>query len=158
VLDPEQTPIRVLEAFHRRRRQVELEMRHIQTTLGMERLRCRTQEKARKELWVHLLADNLIRLLMAQAALPADQIPRRLGLEHTVQVRIGRRQRHGATDDGALVHRLLLLMAQPRVGRRPDRLEPRRRKRRNNRFPLMTKFGAAAREAVRLNGHAKKQR
>ena len=39
-----------------------------------------------KELWVYLLAYNLIRLLMAQAALLADQIPRQLSFKHTVQI------------------------------------------------------------------------
>ena len=41
-----------------------------------ETLRCRSPEMVRKELWVYLLAYNLIRLLMAQAALLADQVPR----------------------------------------------------------------------------------
>ena len=51
---------------------IELDLRNIKTTLGMEQLRCKTPEMAEKELWVYLLAYNLIRLLMAQAALLAD--------------------------------------------------------------------------------------
>jgi hypothetical protein len=81
---------------------------------------------ARKELWVYLLAYNLIRLLMAQAALLADQIPRQLSFKHTVQVWISWQQRGGATDDGALMCGLMILIAQPRVGLRPGRIEPRR--------------------------------
>jgi hypothetical protein len=53
---------------------------------------------------------------------------------------------------------LLLLIAEPRVGLRPGRLEPRQRKRRNNTYPLMTKPRAEAREEVRLNGHLTKQK
>ncbi len=49
----------------------------------MEHLRCKTPDMAFKELWVYLLAYNLIRLLMAQAALLADQFPRQLGFEYT---------------------------------------------------------------------------
>lgn len=155
-LDPKQTPKGVLKALYRRRWTVELDIRNIKTTLGMEQLRCRTPEMARKELWVYLLAYNLIRLLMAQAALLADQVPRQLSFKHTVQVWINWQQRGGDGCDGSLMHGLLLLIAQPRVGLRPGRIEPRQLKRRNNTFPLMTKPRRQAREEVRLNGHPKK--
>jgi hypothetical protein len=157
-LDPKQTPKGVLRALYWRRWQVELDVRNLKTTLGMEQLRCRTPEMAQKELWVYLLAYNLIRLLMAQAALLADQIPRQLSFKHTVQIWISWHQRGGASYNGAVLHGLLLLIAQPRVGLRPGRIEPRQRKRRDNAFPLMTKPRGEAREEVRLNGHAKKQR
>lgn len=52
----------------------------------MEHLRCKTPEMAIRELWVYLLAYNLIRMLMAQAALLVDKIPRQLSFKHTVQV------------------------------------------------------------------------
>lgn len=77
-LDPEDTPKSVLKALYRQRWNVEVDLRNIKTTLGMEQLRCKTPEMALKELWVYLLAYNLIRLLMAQATLLADQIPRQL--------------------------------------------------------------------------------
>ncbi len=75
-----------LKALYRNRWQVELDIRNIKTTLGMETLSCRTPEMAEKELWVYLLAYNLIRLLMAQAALLADIIPRQLSFKHTLQL------------------------------------------------------------------------
>ncbi|ESQ15589.1 MAG: IS4 family transposase [Thiohalocapsa sp. PB-PSB1] len=157
-LCPKDTPKRVLKALYWRRWNVELDVRNIKTTLGMETLRCRTPEMARKELWAYLLAYNLIRLLMAQAALLADQVPRQLSFKQTVQVWISWHARGGASHDGAAIHGLLLLIAEPRVGLRPGRIEPRRRKRRPKSFPLMTKPRAEAREEVRLNGHPKKQR
>ena len=152
------TPKGMLKALYWRRWHVELDVRNIKTTLGMETLRCRTPEMARKELWAYLLAYNLIRLLMAQAALLADQVPRQLSFKHTVQVWISWHQRGGGSYDGVVMHGLLLLIAEPRVGRRPGRIEPRQRKRRNNTFPLMTKPRSEAREEVRLNGHPKKQK
>ena len=109
-----------------------------------------------KELWVYLLAYNLIRLLMAQAALLADQIPRQLSFKHTVQVWSAWLQRSGGTSDAVCIHGLLVLIAGPRVGLRPGRIEPRVRKRRPKKYPLMTQPRAAAREVVRLNGHPKK--
>ena len=152
------TPKGRLKALSWRRWPVELDLRNIKTTLGMETLRWRNPEMARKELWVYLLAYHLIRLLMAQAALLADQVPRQLSFKHTVPVWISWHQRGGGSYDGVVMHGLLLLIAEPRVGLRPGRIEPRQRKRRNNTFPLMTKPRSEAREEVRLNGHPKKQK
>ena len=111
-----------------------------------------------KELWVYLLAYNLIRLLMAQAALLADQIPRQLSFKHTVQIWIAWQQRGGGTLDAVCIHALLVLIAEPRVGLRPGRVEPRALKRRMKPFPLLTKPREVAREEIKKNGHPKKQR
>lgn len=124
----------------------------------MEHLRCKTPAMAIKELWVYLLAYNLIRLLMAQAALLADQIPRQLSFKHTVQIWLAWQQRGGATHDAVSVHALLVLIAEPRVGLRPGRVEPRALKRRLKAFPLLTKPRKEARKAILANGHPKKQR
>ena len=157
-LCPKQTPKKVLKALYRQRWNVELDLRNIKTTLGMEQLRCKTPEMAVKELWVYLLAYNLIRLLMAQAALLADQIPRQLSFKHTVQIWIAWQQRGGGGHDAVSITALLVLIAEPRVGLRPGRIEPRARKRRPKPFPLLTKPRQAARDEVRNNGHPKKQR
>lgn len=95
---------------------------------------------------------------MARAALLADQIPRQLSFKHCIRVWISWHQRGGDSYDGVVMHGLLLLVAQPRVGLRPGRPEPRQRERRPQGFPLMTKPRKEAREEVRLNGHAKQQR
>lgn len=68
-----------------------------------------------KELWVYLLAYNLIRLLMAQAALLADQIPRQLSFKHTVQIWLSWQQRASGGHDAAVcINTLLVLIAEPR--------------------------------------------
>ena len=157
-LCPKDTPKHVLKALYRQRWNVELDLRNIKTTLGMEHLRCKTPEMARKELWVYLLAYNLIRLLMAQAALLADQIPRQLSFKHTVQIWLAWQQRGGDTHDAVCINALLILIAEPRVGLRPGRIEPRALKRRLKPFPLLTKSRQAAREEIREHGHPKKQR
>jgi hypothetical protein len=157
-LCPKETPKHVLKTLYRQRWNAELDLRNIKTTLGMEQLRCRTPQMAIKELWVYLLAYNLIRLLMAQAALLADQIPRQLSFKHTVQIWMAWQQRGGATHDAVSINALLVLIAEPRVGLRPGRLEPRALKRRHKPFPLLTKPRAEAREYTRVNGHPKKQR
>ena len=113
---------------------------------------------ATKELWVYLLAYNLIRLLMAQAALLADQIPRQLSFKHTLQIWIAWQQHGGATHDAVSINALLVLIAGPRVGLRPGRVEPRALKRRPKPFALLTQPRSLARAQVQLNGHTKKQR
>jgi len=157
-LCPKENPKRVLWALYRQRWNAELDLRSIKTTLGMEQLRCKTPEMARKELWVYLLAYNLIRLLMAQAALLADQIPRQLSFKHTVQIWLSWQQRGGSTHDAVCINALLVLIAEPRVGLRPGRIEPRALKRRPKPFPLLTKPRPVAREEILQHGHPKKQR
>lgn len=156
-LCPKEAPKPLLKVLYRRRWNAELDIRNIKTTLGMERLRCRTPEMALKELWTYLLAYNLIRLLMAQAALLADQIPRQLSFKHTVQVWNSWVLRSGIAD-APTFQALLVLIAQPRVGLRPGRIEPRALKRRLKNYPLLTRPRPIAREDVRLNGHPKKKR
>ncbi len=157
-LCPKETPKKALKVLYRQRWNVELDLRNIKTTLGMEHLRCKTPQMVVKELWVYLLSYNLIRLLMAQAALLADQIPRQLSFKHTVQIWMAWQQRGGGTHDGVCIHALLVLIAQPRVGLRPGRIEPRAVKRRPKPFALLTKPRQVAREEIQINGHPKKQR
>lgn len=157
-LDAKAAPKNQLKVLYRRRWNVELDLRNIKTTLGMAHLRCKTPEMAIKELWVYLLAYNLIRLLMAQAALLAGQVPRQLSFKHTVQVWSSWQRRGGATPNGVCVLAVLSLIAEPRVGLRPGRIEPRALKRRANAYPLLIKPRKAARAEVREHGHPRKQR
>jgi hypothetical protein len=157
-LSPREAPKNALKILYRSRWNLELDLRNIKTTLGMEQLRCKTPEMAIKELWVYLLAYNLIRLLMAQAALLADQLPRQLNFKHTVQIWLSWQQRGGSTHDAVSVNALLVLIGEPRVGLRPGRVEPRALKRRTKPFPLLTKPRDDARAEVREHGHPRKQR
>ena len=116
-----------LSALYGRRWNVELDLRNLKTTMGMDVLRCQTPQMNEKQLWVHLLAYNVIRLLMAQAACNAGVNPRDLSFKHTVQLWT----EWGSRGLSARKDRLLLftLIAQCRVGNRPGRIEPRMRKR-----------------------------
>jgi hypothetical protein len=69
----------------RQRWMAELNIRAIKTTLGFDALRCPTPEMVRKELWTALLADNLIRQRMLQAAQRANLSPRELSFGHALQ-------------------------------------------------------------------------
>jgi hypothetical protein len=133
-----------------------LDLRNMKTTLGMEHLRCKTPDMANKELWIYLLAYNLIRMLMVQAALLADQIPRQLSFKHSVQIWHAWQQQGGRTCDILAMEGLLLLIAELRVGLRLGRVEPRALKRRPKQFPILTKIRQLAKEDILKNGHPKK--
>ena len=57
-----------LAELYRARWNAELDLRSLKQTLQMDILRCRTPELVRKEIWTHILAYNLIRTIIAQAA------------------------------------------------------------------------------------------
>lgn len=151
-----QTPKAALKVLYRERWHVELDLRHIKSTLGMEMLSCKTPVMVQKEICVYLLAYNLIRLLMAQAASLFEQLPRTLSFKHTLQLWIAwDRQGFGTHDDGSL-HALFVLIAEQRVGKRPGRIEPRAIKRRPKPLPLLTQPRDLARARIRKQGHPRK--
>jgi len=156
LLRPKQTPKSALKALYKSRWHVELDLRNIKTTLGLEILSCKTPTMAEKESWVYLLAYNLIRLMMAQAALLAGRLPRELSFKHTVQLWVAWGQHGVGADCDDKLAMLFLLIAQQQVGNRAGRIEPRAVKRRPKPYPLLTKPRQIAREDVRKNGHPEK--
>lgn len=135
--DARGVPKAELDALYRRRWHVELDLACIKTTLGMDVLRCRTPAMVEKELWVYLLAYNLIRLLMAQAAADHSTEPRALSFKHSVQLWNAWSVHVCPSNTPADLMRLFEMIAAVRVGRRPGRQEPRARKRRPKSFPWL---------------------
>jgi Transposase DDE domain len=143
-----------LSALFARRWHVELDLRNLKTTCGMDVLRCQTPQMNDKQLWVHLLAYNAIRLLMAQAASHADVDPRGLSFKHTVQ--LWTQWTAHAISGKANWQTLLALIAQCKVAHRPGRIEPRMRKRRPKPYPWLKRPRIDARLQVERCGHAKR--
>jgi len=140
-----------LSELYAQRWNVELDLRNLKTTTGMDVLSCQTPQMNEKQLWVHLLAYNVIRLLMAQAACNAGIDPRELSFKHTVQLWTEWVSRGlSATKDGG---RLFTLIAQCRVGNRSGRMEPRMRKRRPKPYPWLKVPRAHARRKIKIHGH-----
>ena len=154
LLNPREVDKNELSALYARRWNIELDLRNLKTTTGMDVLRCQTPQMNEKQLWVHLLAYNVIRLLMAQAASHAGLDPRELSFKHTVQLWT-QWVSHGllpTADPGGLLD----LIAQRKVGHRPGRIEPRMRKRRPKPHPLLTVPRLEARCKIQRHGHARK--
>lgn len=141
------TPKGALGELYRSRWNVELDIRNIKATLGMDILSCKTPEMCVKEIWVYLLAYNLIRLLMAEAALRSSVLPRELSFKRTVQIWIVWSERQFLSPAGEDVDALFALIAHVKVGNRRGRCEPRAVKRRPKTYQRLDKpRGQARRE------------
>jgi HAMP domain-containing protein len=137
--EPRTYPARELGGLFRQRWHAELDLRSLKTSMHMEMLRTKTPELVRKEVAAHLLAYNLIRGIMAEAARGEGIKPRSVsfkGAQHTVRefeaVHLYDPERIGRD-----LPRLVSLIGRKRVGDRPDRYEPRAVKRRPKPHPLL---------------------
>lgn len=119
---------------------VELDIRSIKCSLGMDILRAKTPEMVRTELWSCLLAYNLIRLKMLQSSASNGRDPRSLSFTTTLQLLgtnwllcavIGVTQELSTLGQAA--------SSSERIGHRCGRFEPRKNKRRPKLLALMTK-------------------
>jgi len=136
-----------LKNLYKSRWNIELDIRHIKTTMGMDALSCLSPDMAEKEIWVYLLAYNLIRLIMIESALLCDVIPRQLSFKHTIQLWLTFHQQTG-TANIELIKELLLLVGQLRVGNRTRRVEPRVIKRRPKAYSMMVKSRSILRQEI----------
>lgn len=121
--------------------QVELDLRSIKTVMQMDVLRCKRPEMVKKEIAVHLLAYNLVRAVMAQAAFLGHVLPRQLSFKAALQLIRAFEENLRHAPQGRLTLRrayLLAGMAQLRLPHRPDRVEPRVVKRRPKQHALLT--------------------
>ena len=143
LLDTITYPAAELAALYLRRWSVELWFRHIKTTMQMDMLRCLKPAMLAREILMQLIAYNLIRGMMAQAAAIHDQDVARISFKGSVQI-----VRHfspiiaqatGPRKALQLTNDLLEALAKCLVPDRPHRAEPRVKKRRHKRYPLMTK-------------------
>lgn len=148
LVEPGEVHKNELNSLYKQRWQVELDIRNIKTTMKMDVLRCKAPDAVEKEIWVHLLAYNLIRLLMAQAASNAGLVPREISFKHTVQLWTQWQSRCFGNPYGADISILFILIAQRTVGKRPGRQEPRACKRRPKSSKWLKEPRAQARQRL----------
>ena len=140
LLDAEQYPAEELALLYRRRWQAELNLRSLKVVLQMDHLRCKTPHRVRNEFYMHLVAYNLIRRAMAVAAARAGVEPWTVSFKGTLQTLTNLLPLLAtklSTD--AWCDALLDAIAAHVVGNRPDRVEPRVKKRRPKPYRKMTK-------------------
>lgn len=130
---------------------IELDLRSIKDVLNMDILRCKTPEMVEKEIWMHLLAYNLIRGVMARAGAVHGVPPRLLSFKGTLQTMAAFGDAlHFASPQVCLVllERMLAAIASHRVGDRSGRTEPRAVKRRPKPHRYLTEPRTAARNRL----------
>jgi hypothetical protein len=130
---------------------VELDIRSIKQTLQMDVLSCQTPEMVRKEVWAHLLAYNLVRAVMAQAAQKKHVKPREVSFAGAVQTVSAFRWLLLLLAQDKLptaAEALLVAVGTHKVGNRPGRCEPRKTKRRPKSYPRLMKPRAQERAAL----------
>jgi hypothetical protein len=159
LLDPVAYPAEKLIALYARRWNLELALRHLKTTMGMEHLRCRTPEMCEKEVLVCLVAYNLIRCLMAEAVAVAGVQMERVSFkgamdavrQYTAALERARskKKRRELWDD------LVANIVKDLVPSRPGRREPRAVKRRPKPYPLLTKPRHQYREILHRSRYRK---
>lgn len=142
LLDPAAFPTEAFADLYRRRWQVELFLRDIKITMGMDVLRCKTPDMVHKELTMHLIAYNLVRLTLLEAAAHKDVPVETLSFKGALAtIRQWARLFVGASRPVRrnLWTRLLDILAADPLPHRPNRVEPRARKRRPKNYQLLTR-------------------
>jgi hypothetical protein len=124
LLDPVAYPADELMALRIRRWDVETDLQHLKTTMGMAVLHCKTVDGVKKELWVFLMIYNLVRRLMILAAQRQLVSVSRIGFASALHW-----LRHARVGDT-----MPILAVIPH---RPNRMEPRVIKRRPKPYDIM---------------------
>jgi hypothetical protein len=135
LLDPDLYPKMELADLYLSRWQIELDFRHLKTTMGLEVLHCKTVHGVLKELYMFAVAYNLVRLVMLEAS-RRQKVP----LERISFIDALRWLR-----DAGAETKLTPLVVNPA---RPNRLEPRVLKRRMKEYDLMQKPRKVLRKAL----------
>jgi hypothetical protein len=160
LLDSSTYSAKDIEELYRSRWHVELNLRSIKTTMQMDILRGKTPEMMEREIWGHFLAYNLVRRVMMQAAVQQGCTPLQLSFSGALaQVREGYTVRSVAEGERAeaLARALVKAVGQNKVGKRPDRSEPRAVKRRRKDSKLLTRPRAEARAGSKQEGQRQTQ-
>lgn len=151
LLDAKTYPALELVRLYGKRWHVELDLKHLKTTLGMDILRGKSPQLVRKEIYVFLLAYNLLRSLMWSSGITCGVPPLRLSLQgtrHHLAHFMTALLAADSTQCYQIYRTLLKIIAHKSVPARPGRSEPRVRKRRPKAYPLMTKSRRELREQL----------
>lgn len=135
LLDAERYPAEELAKAFRLRWTIETSFGHLKTSMKMDVLRCQTVRGVTKELTMFLLVYNLVRMTMLEAARRQEVPVERISFVDAL--------RWLATADPG--DPLPDLVVNPL---RPDRIEPRARKRRPKQYALINKPRATLRQLL----------
>jgi putative transposase len=130
LLDADRYSAEEIALLYRRRWQAELHLRSVKIVLQMDHLRCKTPERVRNEFYTHLLGYNLVRGVMAAAAFQSGKSPWEISFKGALQTLSQFLPTLYYATSQVWCATLLTAVATHNVGDRPNRFEPRLRKRR----------------------------
>lgn len=138
LLDAQEYSADQIAELYRRRWQAELHLRNLKIVLQMDHLRCKTPHRVRNEFYMHLVAYNLVRRVMALAAIEAKMLPWQISFKATMQsLNSFLPLLASSMPLVAGCRALVKCITAHHVGNRPDRFEPRRIKRRPKSHDLL---------------------
>jgi len=139
--DEKRYPAEKIKAMYLRRWQIEVSLRDLKTTMGIEVLRCKSPEMILKEIWMNLIGYNALCHLQVQAAIHEGVSRFRLSFKGCLEVMRSWVGRFRDPKESArnLLFNLLTHMTAHLLPIRPGRVEPRVKKRRHRKVRLMTK-------------------
>jgi hypothetical protein len=160
LLDPKKFPKKAFTDLYRRRWYAELFLRDVKTALGMDVLRCKSPDMIHRELAMYLIAYNLIRCLMVEAATHADLPVQRLSFKGTVATLrswapLLTEYRADPQHTQNILELTLWYIARDVLPCRPNRIEPRARKRRPKPYPLLNKPRSVFKDIPHRNRYRK---
>jgi putative transposase len=168
LLDAEAYPKDDIADLYKWRWQVEVDLRHLKATMKMRELSCKTPQAVARELWTHALGYNLVRKVMAQAALyqrpskrPSRQrraaatygplTPRQISFKaalQQIQANVATLSTAAPEQYKQAAEGILTTLAGKRVGKRPGRQEPRAIKQRPQSQAMLNKPRAEVKKAM----------
>ena len=151
LLDPAEYPKEEVADLFLSRWNAELDLRAIKCEMQMDILRCKSPDMVKKEIWMHMLAYNLVRGLIAAAAEAHGKQPRQISFKGALQALGAFADSLRLTDvarRNALIKALLAMIAAQVVGNRPGRVEPRAVKRRPKPIDLLMEPREIARKRL----------
>lgn len=147
LLDKKLFPARAFKELYLKRWRVELFFRDIKTTMGMEMLTCLTPGMVEKEIVLHFIAYNLVRMIIAASSKRHGVSVERISFKGTLQyLEILNGMGMLAIIDENIEEWCLRTISQMKIPERPGRREPRAVKRRPKRFQLLTEHRSVFKE------------
>lgn len=157
LIDSIEYPPRDLAALYRQRWHGEVDLRALKSTLQMDVLRCQTPEMVRKEIWMHFLANNLLRSVMCAAAAEHKLKPRQIsfrGTQQLVNAHYTQLTTAHLEQIPEIIETIINAAAEHEVGNRPNRYEPRKRKRAAKPYPSLKRTRQEERKLCLKRGSA----
>ena len=140
-----------LASIYGRRWEIEINLTSIKSIMNMDMLSSKTPDMVKKEIGIHFLAYNVIRIIMAEACATHNSLPWKISFKCTVQL-LNEFMPHFLNSSNKknkiLYAEMLMLIIKNKIGNRPGRVEPRAIKQRQKPFPTLNRPRIVEKEKI----------